>query len=180
MKHKSVKKYNFKRHDKLFLDANIWLYLYAPQKPQAYWVKIYSEVFRRILKAGSKIHTDVLVVAEFVNRYARSKWQFDESHSDEFDEFKDFRNSPHFKPVASAIAADVKRVLKHCSRIESGFAKLKTDDLLTDYSAGNSDFNDLVIAELCKCNGLTLITNDGDFKNQEIPVLSANPKLLVN
>ena len=52
------------------------------------------------------------------------------------------------------------------------------DGLLTDYAAGNSDFNDQVITELCKNNGFTLITNDSDFKTQDIPILTANSNLL--
>ena len=109
MKHEAteVRHYNFTSQDRLFLDANIWLYLYAQLKPQAHWVKIYSKVFKRILKAKSKVYTDVLVVSEFINRYARLRWRIDESNFGEFDEFKDFRNSPHFKPVAQDIAADV-------------------------------------------------------------------------
>ena len=31
---------------------------------------------------------------------------------------------------------------------------------------------------ICKNNGFTLITNDNDFKTQEIPILTANPSLL--
>ena len=174
MGHKAVevRHYNFTPQDKLFLDANIWLYLYGPQNPKAYWVTLYSTVFNRILNAKSQIYIDVLVVSEFINTYARQKKDLVASH---IKSFKAFRNSSYFKPIASDIAADAKRVVDHCSRIESGFATLAIDDLLTDYAAGNSDFNDQMITELCKCNGLTLITNDRDFRSQEIPILTVNP-----
>ena len=178
MKHKSVADHDFTPEDKLFLDANIWLYMYGPQKPNAYWVRIYSKVFKRILKAKSKVYTDVLVVSEFINRYARLRWRIDESNFGEFDEFNDFRNSPHFKPVAQDIAADVTCVLNDSSRIGSGFETLQIDGLLDEYADGNFDFNDQVITELCKTNGLTLITNDSDFKDAVIPVLTANKSLL--
>ena len=62
--------------------------------------------------------------------------------------------------------------------MESGFEKLKIDTLLDAYSTGDSDFNDQVIAELCKVKGLTLITHDGDFKGQGISILTANRYLL--
>ena len=136
-------------------------------------MKIYSQVFQRILKAGSKIYTDVLVVSEFINRYARIKHELVAPCS----KFKDFRKSLGFKPVAQDIAADVKKILSHFFPIESGLTTVEMDDLLDEYAAGNSDFNDQVITEICKSNGLTLITHDSDFTNQTIPVLSANPKL---
>ena len=133
-----------------------------------------SQVFQRILKAGSKIYTDVLVVSEFINRYARLQHGLVAPCT----KFKDFRNSQGFKPVAQDIAADVKKILAHCCLIGSGFETLETDDLLNEYSVGDSDFNDQVITELCKTNGFTLITNDGDFKCQDILILTANRSLL--
>ena len=33
-----IRHYNFTAQDKLFLDANIWLYLYGPPKPRSHWV----------------------------------------------------------------------------------------------------------------------------------------------
>lgn len=179
MKYKTseVRCYHFTPQDKLFLDANIWLYIDGPQKVRSYWRTTYSAVFNRILNAKSQIFIDVLVVSEFMNAYARVKWGVVAPH---LKDFKDFRNSPSFKPVAQDIEADVKRVLKHCTLIESGFATLAIDDLLADYASNHSDFNDLVITELCKSNGFTLITNDNDFKTQEIPVLTANKSLLTN
>ena len=92
--------YNFTSKDKLFLDANIWLYLFGPREPRDRWKQIYSEVFERILKANSRIYVDVLIVSEFINAYARMKWRAVAPH---IKSFKDFRNSTGFKPVAEDI-----------------------------------------------------------------------------
>ena len=170
-----IRYYNFTAQDKLFLDANIWLYLYGPPKPRSYWRPIYASVFNRMLRAKSRIYIDVLVVSEFINAYARLKWRDASSYPNTF---KTFRSSPYFKSVAEDIAADVELVLSNCSKTESGFTALPMDDLLADYAMGDSDFNDQVITEICKNNGFTLITNDSDFRTQEIPILTANSNLL--
>ncbi len=47
-----------------------------------------------------------------------------------------------------------------------------------EYAAGESDFNDQIIAVLCKRKGLKLVTDDGDFHGQGIPVVTANRRLL--
>ena len=76
--HKEVKEveyYRFTSNDRLFLDANIWLLFYGPQIPRDTWVDIYSQAFARILAAQSPIYIDVLIVSEFINTYARQKWQ---------------------------------------------------------------------------------------------------------
>ena len=178
MTHKamSVLGYNFSSKDLLFLDANIWVFLHGPQQsPVPPRVKIYSQAFKRILIAKSQIHIDVLIVSEFINSYARIMWR----NSIPTMDFKQFRNSRQFKPIAQYIAADAKNVLHHCSPIESGFAMLEMNELLDDYAAGGFDFNDQVITELCKRKGLTLITHDGDFKDSGVPILTANKKLMV-
>lgn len=171
----SVEKYDFQSQDELFLDANIWLYVYAPQNPKSYWVKVYSKAFERILIAKSCIYIDILVVSEFINTYARLKWKHNAPH---IKTFKTFRKSDDFKTIAREIADNTKRVLGHCSKIESDFKTLRIDNLMNDYAAGYSDFNDQVITELCKRKGLKLITNDSDFKGQDITILTANKKLL--
>ena len=170
-----IRHYNFTPQDKLFLDTNIWLYLYGPPKPRSYWRSIYASVFNRMLRVKSRIYIDVLVVSEFINAYARLKWRDASSYPNAF---KTFRNSPDFKPVAQNITTHVKQIMKHCTRVESDFVTLPIDDLLADYISGDFDFNDQVITEICKNNGFTLITNDGDFKTQEISILTANAKLL--
>ena len=167
--------YNFTAQDKLFLDTNIWLYLYGPAKPRSYWRTIYESVFNRMLRAKSRIYIDVLVVSEFINAYARLKWRDASSYPNTF---KTFRSSSDFKAVAPDIAIRVQQIMKDCGRIESGFTTLPINSLLDDYISSNSDFNDQVITEICKNNGFTLITNDSDFKTQQIPILTANPSLL--
>ena len=142
-----IRHYNFTAQDKLFLDANIWLYLYGPPKPRSYWRPIYASVFNRIVRAKSRIYIDVLVVSEFINAYARLKWRDALSYPNAF---KTFRNSSDFKPVTQNIATHVKQIMKHCTRIESDFVTLPMDDLLADYISGDYDFNDQVITEICK------------------------------
>jgi len=179
MTHKAEKisAYEFKSSEKLLLDANIWLFVYGPQKPNDPKVAAYSEALKSILAAQSYIYIDVLIVSEFVNRYARLRWNLlPKSTKPEY--FKQFRRSADFKPVAQAIAADVKHVLRHCARVESGFESIAIDTLVDDYAAGDSDFNDQILTALCKKEGFKIVTDDSDFKGRGIPVITANKRLL--
>ena len=121
-----VSDYNFTSQDRLFLDTNIWFYLYGPEGSSSHWVQIYSTIFNRMLSAKSQIYIDVLVLSELINTYSRTQWRFVARH---IESFKGFRNSSHFKPVAQEIGAKVKSILESCSRIESGFATLATSFL---------------------------------------------------
>ena len=185
MKNKAVHvtKYHFRPEDKLFFDANIWLFIYGPQiQKNIGKMKVYSSAFRRILEAQSRIYIDVLIISEFINTYARQKWEILKRLGDisaaSMENFKNFRDSPEFKPLAQEIADNTRRILKHCSRIESGFEALELNSLINEYATGGRDFNDQVFRELCREKGLKLVTNDGDFRGQGIPILTANNRLL--
>jgi len=93
------------------------------------------------------------------------------------EEFKDFRGTALFKPVAKAVADAGKRVLKDANPIDDDFASLNVGRILTDFERGREDFNDLLIAEACRRRNLTLITDDRDFSVQGVQILTANALL---
>lgn len=172
-----ISTYDFKSSDTLLLDANIWLFVYGPQKPNALKVAVYSNALKKILAAKSRIYIDVLIVSEFINAYARVKWRLLRGPSTTGN-FKQFRKSSAFKPVAQDIAADVTRVLRHCTRVDSGFDSISIDALVNEFASGDSDFNDQILAALCNSKGLKLVTDDADFKSRDVPVVTANKQLL--
>jgi len=173
----ALNSYQFSPQDELFFDANVWLFLYGPGPSRASDKRIdaYSVAFKKILAVGCRIFIDVVIVSEFINRYARLQW---DASGKPGRDFKGFRKSGAFQPIAQNIAAAVRQILKHCQRVESGFEGLDMNTLLAGYAVGDVDFNDQIIAELCQSKGLTLVTDDGDFAGQNIPVLTANKRLL--
>jgi len=169
-----ISRYDFKASDELLLDANVWLFVYGPQQPGDRKVAVYSQALAKILAAQSRIYIDVLILSEFINTYARLKWKLLSAGTS----FKRFRKSAAFKPVAQDIAADVKQVLRHCTRIEGSFDSMVIEPLIDEYAAGDSDFNDQVLTTLCQKTGLKLVTDDSDFKGRGIAVITANNRLL--
>ncbi len=128
-----------------------------------------------MLAAQSRIYIDVLIVSEFINTYARLQWRI---LAPSYSNFKQFRRSGEFQPIAQEIADQVKRVLGGCTKIASGFEAVEIELLLDTYALGDSDFNDQILANLCQQRGLKLITDDGDFGGRGIPVITANRRLL--
>lgn len=170
----SVVDYRFTSEDRLLLDTNVWLLLYGPQRPGETDVRVpvYSSAFKRILCAGCSIYIDVLIVSEFINGIIRIRSKLGGHGS-----VRAFRKSPDFVGVAEEIAALVKRVVGHCTRMDDPFARMAIDAGVDEYSLGRSDFNDQILRELCRKERLTLVTDDSGFDNADIPVLSGNAKL---
>ena len=173
-----ISTHTFNATDELLLDANVWFFLYGPHRPGSYQAAAYSGALAKILAAHSRIYVDVLIISEFVNRYARLKHQLLLGKRGVPPDFKRFRGTPAFKAIARDIAADTKKILSSCMRVDSGFAALDSEALINFYGTGDSDFNDLVLVELCRSKGFTLVTDDGDFKGKNITILTANRRLL--
>jgi len=167
--------YSFQKDDNLFLDTNVWLSIFGPHKPGDWRSASYSEAFSRLLNAGSRIHIDILVVSEFINTYARIKWKFEGSS---FAEFKYFRKSPAFQLIAQDIVSDLKSALAHCTWTEHGFSPVNLSTMIDEFAEGYSDFNDLTIAQICRSRKFKLITDDADFKDEDVQILTANKRLL--
>lgn len=172
-----IENHNFTASSRLFLDANIWLYIYSPRETEGNKLQeVYSTVFSRMLTAESQLFTDVLIISEFINTYARTKWHT--SSAMPSGSFKNYRQSKHFKPVAKQIANAAKKITNMCQVLESGFSQLQHSSLFASYATGTFDFNDQVIVELCRSQGLTLVTHDSDFAGQTLPILTGNQRLL--
>jgi hypothetical protein len=91
-KARDARTHRFAATDQILPDANIWLYLYGPSANPATWpVRTYSGVFAGLLTAKSQLYLDVLVLSEFVNRFARIEWK---RTAPTITDFKVFRQSP--------------------------------------------------------------------------------------
>lgn len=172
-----IRSYIFSRDDRLLLDANIWLYIYGPVAYSGWFTDVYSTALRKMRTCGSEIFLDVLVFSEFINAFARLEYNQMEPSKKPKD-FKEFRRSAAFKPVAEEIAVNAKKISSMALRSDSLFKTMDIRALLTEYEAGDSDFNDLMLAETCKSKGLALITHDADFKGKDLAILTANKNLL--
>jgi len=170
--------YRFCRQDRLLLDANIWLFVHGPNRPNRHKAKIYSQALRRMMEKGSQVYIDVLIISEFINSYTRTEFGFAQKKGASFKKFKEFRQSEAFRSIAKEVADATSLVLKQCHRIESGFETLDIDALVCEYAKGQSDFNDQVIAEICRREQLKLVTDDSDFRDRGVPVLTANEAML--
>lgn len=169
----------FTREDRLFLDTNIWLWVCGRQKPvkagnsdnTSFKQRVYSDAFKRILKAKSIIYIDSTVISEFTRVGLRKELG---------SSIKKYRGTGRLREVAQGIVKDIDAImqLEACRLFEYNLCRSDVEELLSEFAQGRADFNDLIIAMLCKREGLTLLTDDSDFMHQGVPVLTADAKLL--
>lgn len=166
--------------DKFFFDANIWLSIYGPIGYYADWrVRKYSNFLTILQLKNCYIYTNTIIISEFVNRFARMEFEQRRIQLDlEYDEFKRFREMEDFKEVASEIAANIRKIIRSSNLCNHEISDDELFDLADIYEKGGFDINDLMFEEICKQTDSILVTHDGDFKNSEIKVVTANNNML--
>lgn len=169
----------------IFFDANIWLSLYAPPSGgNDRWAEVYSSVFDRIIANNVPVLMDATVLGEYLNRYCRIEFQAYEEYTNPNSKrtFKEFRikDFATYKPIAVDAASRVKEMLEipTLQRVNGDFAAMDVSVMLDEFAEGGSDWNDQQIVALCQRNGCALLTNDADFKDAGIDILTCNGRLL--
>ncbi|MBZ0154717.1 MAG: PIN domain-containing protein [Alphaproteobacteria bacterium] len=169
--------YTFSSGEQVLLDTNVWLYLFpAPSGKSSSFVTSYSSALKKMLTDGAYLALDALVLSEYLNCYCRIEWKA--LYKTKYKEFKDFRQSSDYASVGTGAALFARKILKLCTCHDHPFSSSDVAKVLTDFEAGTCDFNDGLFVETCRQNGWKFVTNDGDFTDGGIEVLTSNPKLL--
>lgn len=155
----------------VFVDANVLIYLFWPTGQLSYESN-YARVFSNLIRQGNNLYVDFLVISEVVNRVLRIEHQKLNSNQ----KFKDFRNSQYGKEVVNDIYLIVQNnILRSFKIIGKSFNKSDIEGFLI---VDQIDFVDKATISICTENNLVLLTNDRDFKNSGIDILTSNPHIL--
>lgn len=154
----------------IFIDANVIIYLFWPSA-QTDFEQNYARVFSNLLRQKNIMFVDFLVISEVVNRVVR----IEHKKINPTQKFKDFRNSLQGKKALEDIYTIVKQdILKYFRIIGKNIHRRDIENFL---KIDELDFTDKAIESMCKENSFVLLTNDKDFKNSNIEILTANNKI---
>lgn len=159
-------------HDRsVFVDANVLIYLFWPTGSH-YWETNYAKAYNKLLKQQNPLFIDFTVLSEVINRVIRIEHQKINPQQS----FKDYRDSQDGKEAFEDIHTILRdTVLNRFGFIGKAFQKEEIEDMLV---LDELDFNDKAIVRLCEENFLVLLTNDQDFKNSGLDILTGNPRIL--
>lgn len=179
MKNKAydVSCYKFCPGEKVLVDTNIWLYLFpAPAGKPKKFVSTYAAAFAKLVAADAQPILSPMVLSEYMNRYIRIVWKG--SYAKTYSEFKQFRKSADFMQIVPSVECFAKQILQLCRVHELAANSLDLQQALNDFSTGRIDFNDAVLVDICKQYNCKLLTNDSDFQQGGIEILTTHPALL--
>lgn len=177
----NIRSYSFGPEDRLFFDTNIWLEISNPfANAHGEKARVYSKAYQEIIHKGIKIFIDICVISEFINRCARlrfEQWKEENSNSAQVS-FKTYRATDDYTETIRAVENAAQSFMADCAPLNTPFSHSALRRLISECGNSRHDFNDLLIAEVCKAHKLTLVTDDGDFRDLPIPILTYNSNLL--
>jgi hypothetical protein len=174
-----------------FVDANVWIYSLQSFGELENWKANYYTFFYDIIESNldpqPKIIVPALLLSEIVNTFLRQiaipeyKLSMGIDAKDKFDFKRGYRHTAHHKDSFERIMDDIGGL--HSSLLfldDSGI--VGKPSLLLNKSIGSIDYNDYLYYSLCKefskKDGVVILTNDGDFVVDDLPIITLNRNLL--
>lgn len=162
--------HEFKDTDKIFIDTNIWLYLFYPDNGGDFG---YSDIYEKLLNSGAKLFISEQVLSEYVNRILQADFEkYKEAQKqigniDEISYKRDYRPTLHFKQSYMLAMRSINEDLLSVANVIS----IEHKDLknwCSDYEM--LDFNDNVYMKLSVEQDLGILTHDRDFCSVKAPI----------
>jgi len=161
--------YRITEADKVFIDANILIFLFSPDfvSSNDYQVDKYSTIYAMLLENNCKLYVNSHVISEFINKCLRIDFNRNIQNEARTKLFKnDYRNTQRYRETLSIILRELKKFLDlNVFQIDDNFSIFQ---IFEEYNTNiESDFNDLIIARNVIDNNLQLLSDDGDFSNYD-------------
>ncbi len=166
---------------KIFFDANILIYLFWASG-SSYFENKYAKIYTKLNNQKNIYIIDFVVISEVINRAIRlehDKYRAENNINNISDyPFKKFRDSNDgqeaLKDIYTIISSEI---LENFELIEKKYSKQFLKPLLV---VDKLDFGDKIIVKICDENDYILLTNDKDFKDSNIDILTSNKKIFNN
>ncbi len=164
----------------ILFDANILIYLFWPTGGQEF-ERIYSSLYNSILKLNAACYVNFIIISEVVNRAIKNDYKnylWKTTQEEEDFPFKNFRNCVDGQEAL----ADIYQIVESdiLNRFQVAGKAINKAEIMAFLKVDNLDFSDKAIELICKDNDFVLLTNDGDFRDSNIDILSLNNDIMNN
>src|SRR6185369_2662526 len=98
-----LRSHAFKKGEPILIDTNVWMATHGPVALHDWRTTIYSNSLKQMRTYNCNIYVNDMVLAEFVNAFSRYEYNT-LPKAKRPTEFKIFRNSTAYKPIAEEIS----------------------------------------------------------------------------
>jgi len=169
-----------------FFDANVWVLILSPPSDLRHYETPYITFFESLIEANleaknatPKIIVTPLLLSEIFNQQMQAQfklWKNFNGHPDAL--FKrDFRPTDEHDVCVRAFTSDFLSYQNYIQFRQDDMAAIDPVSLLDSFPA-NTDFNDQCYYLQAYDNDWSIVTNDGDFLQPNVDIITNNRNLL--
>ncbi|WP_194972534.1 PIN domain-containing protein [Aquiflexum lacus] len=168
---------------KYFLDANVWIFaLGNPPGPNTNGVQ-YIKFLDSLIENESPIYCHTILISEVFNALMRIAFsdylkmeELKTGTKPKLDFKKDFRGMEEYSNTFKRFQSDFQAYLPYFKIIDKEY-EYELGYLIKNLPV-SSDFNDYLYYEMALDQGLSIVTDDGDFNYSGIEIITENRSLL--
>lgn len=161
----------------IFFDTNVYIFVDGnDSRPVS---KIYSNYYWEIVR--SKNNTIIMndyIISEFFNRCCKDQYKLELDNELTNLPYKQWRKLPDSIEILETIRDSILHFLGDAQFVQACSTDTKINDILHEAAKGSLDFSDLMINAQCQTNKYILVTDDADYIDCNIDIVTANPKIL--
>jgi predicted nucleic acid-binding protein len=180
-----IKNTNPVENERYFFDANVWLaILYSfYNEPYYHAYKIFfNKIINNKIAPSARIVMPSLLVSELINRIIRDIYFYEFCNDNGITKnalnFKTvYRKAPEYVSDFDEVCSGIRDYENKIDFVSDGVDGYKCEHLIKDIPH-HLDFNDFVYSKIAKREDLILVTNDADFKVENIRILTTHQALI--
>lgn len=171
-------------NSRVFLDTNIWILINGYSSSVSQWrVDQYSSAYKRLLGNENAVILNDVVIGEFFNRCAKIEYEtamneLREIGVNDLPSFKKYRRSSDFSETLKTIRDTCLNMIDDCEFISTCKDHYNISNVLNGCLDEKIDFSDLMLISFCRAENLAIMTDDIDYANCGLSLITANKKLL--
>ncbi len=167
---------SFKDREILF-DTNVYLFVDGyDTRPVS---KVYSNYYWQVVNDPSnKIVINDYILSEFFNRSCRDQYKLEVVNKTTSLSYKEFRKTNDFIQYMETIRDSCIHFLEESKFSVACKDNSDIDAILHEAAKGTLDFSDIIVNEHCTKDNLILVTDDYDYIDCSIDIVTANKKFL--
>lgn len=164
-----------------FIDTCVWIAIYGNGlglSRSGYKAETYSDYYSSILNNGNTVYVNEFVISEFFNRMC--KLEYDIMFPGQGAQYKKNRKLPDFVRKSEEIKELCVDILINSKFVFGGCCDKTVEHVLERATAGIIDMTDLLILKTCNDNSCVLVSDDADYSDCEVDLVTANNRVLAN
>lgn len=162
---------------RILFDTNIWIAIDG-NDPRPHHVN-YSNYLGEVLKSDNKLVTNDYIISEYFNRSFKIQYQIQyKNEPDPWAQYKSRRKAGTLKNLLEEVRDICHDILTDCDFDSAITSNCPMDQHVTETAVGILDMSDIIIREHCSRNGYVLVSDDSDFCDCGLDLVTSNPYVL--